>query len=58
MGDFFLGFAQQIPDVFKGESCVWGSRWLHLFVFSRHRRFWYKIEVQPTHYVFFFLCWL
>ncbi len=32
-GDFFFGFAEQNPDVFRGESCVWGSRWLRLFGF-------------------------
>jgi len=28
---FFLGFAEQIPDVFRGEKRIWGSRWLRLF---------------------------
>ena len=32
-GDFFFGFAEQKPDVFRGGRNFWGSRWLHLFGF-------------------------
>jgi hypothetical protein len=30
---FFFGFVEQNPDVFRGESCVWGRHWLRLFGF-------------------------
>ena len=32
-GDFFFGFAEQNPDVFRGGRNFWGSLRLRLFVF-------------------------
>jgi hypothetical protein len=32
-GGFFFGFAEQIPNVFRGRKGVLGSRWLRLLGF-------------------------
>jgi hypothetical protein len=32
-GGFFFGFAEQIPNVFRGVSYIWGSRRLRLLGF-------------------------